>query len=89
MLQRNTDFLRRRTIPLKAQRYLTGSLVPEADALRNAITIRNPLGPEFAVMRTISLNGILASLSTNYNRKNKNVRLFEIANVYIPKALPR
>jgi hypothetical protein len=27
-------------------------LVPEADALRNAITIRNPLGPEFANQRT-------------------------------------
>lgn len=39
-------------------------------------------------MRTISLNGILTSLATNYNRRNKNVRLYELGNIYIPKSLP-
>ena len=39
-------------------------------------------------MRTISLNGMLTSLATNYNRRNKNVRLYELGNVYLPKALP-
>ena len=39
-------------------------------------------------MRTTPLNGMLTSLSTNFNRRNKDVRLYEIANVYIPKALP-
>jgi phenylalanyl-tRNA synthetase beta chain len=63
-------------------------LIPEGDALRSAIKISNPLGEDFSIMRTTSLNGILSSLSTNYNRRNKDVRLFEIANVYRPKALP-
>ena len=31
---------------------------------------------------------MLTSLSTNYNRRNKNVRLYELANVYLPKQLP-
>ena len=39
-------------------------------------------------MRTTSLNGMLTSLATNYNRRNKNVRLYELGNVYLPKALP-
>ena len=39
-------------------------------------------------MRTIELNGILTSLAGNYNHRNKNVRLYEIGNVYLPKALP-
>lgn len=39
-------------------------------------------------MRTISLNGMLTSLATNYNRRNKNVRLYELGNIYIPKQLP-
>jgi hypothetical protein len=39
-------------------------------------------------MRTLSLNGMLTSLSTNYNRRNKNVKLYELANIYIPKQLP-
>ena len=63
-------------------------LIPEGDVLRNAIKIANPLGEDFSIMRTTSLNGILTSLSTNYNRRNKDVRIFEIANVYLPKSLP-
>ncbi len=55
---------------------------------REAIRIANPLGEDFSVMRTTPLNGMLTSLATNYNRRNKDVRLFEAANVYIPKALP-
>ena len=58
------------------------------DELRKAITISNPLGEDFSVMRTISLNGMLTSLATNYNRRNKNVRLYELGNIYLPKALP-
>ena len=50
--------------------------------------ISNPLGEDYSIMRTIELNGILTSLSGNYNHRNKNVRLYEIANVYLPKALP-
>ncbi|MBR5377108.1 MAG: phenylalanine--tRNA ligase subunit beta [Lachnospiraceae bacterium] len=55
---------------------------------RKAITISNPLGVDFSIMRTLSLNGILTSLSTNFNRKNKDVRLYELGNVYIPESLP-
>ena len=58
------------------------------DKLREAIVIANPLGEDFSVMRTISLNGILTSLATNYNRRNKDVRLYELGNIYLPKSLP-
>lgn len=63
-------------------------LIPADSALRNTVTISNPLGEDFSIMRTISLNGILTSLATNYNRRNKNVRLYELGNIYIPKSLP-
>ena len=56
--------------------------------MRNAITISNPLGEDFSIMRTVPLNGMLTSLSTNYNRRNKDVKLYEMANIYIPKSLP-
>ena len=55
---------------------------------RQAIRISNPLGEDFSMMRTTPLNGMLTSLGTNYSRRNKDARLFELANVYIPKALP-
>lgn len=63
-------------------------LIPADSRYRQAIEIMNPLGEDFSIMRTLPLNGILTSLSTNYNRRNKNARLYELANVYIPKALP-
>ena len=50
-------------------------LIPEDSALRKTVEISNPLGEDFSVMRTTSLNGMLTSLSTNYNRRNKDVRL--------------
>ena len=31
---------------------------------------------------------MLSSLATNYNRRNKNVRLYELGNIYLPKSLP-
>ncbi len=65
------------TLPVHAER-----------ALRQTVTIANPLGEDFSVMRTISLNGILTSLASNYNRRNKNVRLYELGNIYIPGSLP-
>ena len=63
-------------------------MLPADSPLRNAIEIANPLGEDYSVMRTSTLNGMLTSLSTNYNRRNKDVRLYEIGNVYLPKALP-
>ncbi len=63
-------------------------LIPADDKLREAIVISNPLGEDYSIMRTISLNGIITSLATNYNRRNKNVRLYEFGNIYIPKSLP-
>lgn len=63
-------------------------LLPEDSPLRKAIAISNPLGEDFSIMRTTSLNGMLTSLSTNYNRRNKNVKLYELGNIYLPKSLP-
>lgn len=63
-------------------------LLPEDSELRKTVTIANPLGEDFSIMRTTSLNGILTSLSTNYNRRNKDVRLYELGNIYLPHQIP-
>ncbi|MCI6534079.1 phenylalanine--tRNA ligase subunit beta [Bariatricus sp. SGI.161] len=63
-------------------------MIPADSPLRQTVEIMNPLGEDYSIMRTTSLNGMLTSLATNYNRRNKNVRLYELGNVYIPKALP-
>ena len=63
-------------------------LIPDDSSLRQAVEIMNPLGEDYSIMRTTPLNGMLTSLATNYNRRNKNVRLYELGNIYLPKALP-
>ena len=63
-------------------------LFPPDAPERRAIEIRNPLGPDYSIMRTLPLNGILTSLATNYNRRNKAVRLYELGNIYLPDTLP-
>ncbi|MBQ2801339.1 MAG: phenylalanine--tRNA ligase subunit beta [Lachnospiraceae bacterium] len=63
-------------------------LLPAEAKERQAVVISNPLGEDFSIMRTVSLNGMLTSLATNYNRRNKNVRLYELGNIYLPKELP-
>lgn len=63
-------------------------MLPEDSPLRQAIRIQNPLGEDFSIMRTVSLNGMLTSLAFNYNHRNKNVRLYEMGNIYLPKQLP-
>lgn len=63
-------------------------LLPADSTLRQAIQIMNPLGEDYSIMRTISLNGMLTSLANNYNRRNKEVRLYELGNIYLPKSLP-
>ena len=63
-------------------------LIPSDSPLRNTVEIMNPLGEDYSIMRTTSLNGMLTSLATNYNRRNKNVRLYELGNIYLPKSLP-
>lgn len=58
--------------------------IAEDSKFRKTVVISNPLGEDFSVMRTLPLNGMLTSLSTNYNRRNKDVKLYELATVYIP-----
>ena len=63
-------------------------LLPADSPLRRTVEITNPLGEDYSIMRTTSLNGMLTSLATNYNRRNKDVRLYELGNIYLPKSLP-
>lgn len=63
-------------------------LLPADSPLRSTVEIMNPLGEDYSIMRTTSLNGMLTSLATNYNRRNKDVRLYELGNIYLPMTLP-
>ena len=63
-------------------------LIPADSKLRDTVVISNPLGEDFSIMRTQPLNAMLTALSFNYNHRNANVRLYDLANIYLPKSLP-
>ena len=63
-------------------------LLSEDDERRNAIKIMNPLGEDYSIMRTQTVNSMLESLSLNSSRRNPDARLFELGKTYIAKALP-
>ena len=58
--------------------------LPADSELRNVVTIKNPLGEDYSVMRTTTLPSMMECLGRNYSRNNSYVRLFEIGKVYIP-----
>ena len=62
--------------------------VPEDSVLRRAIPIMNPLMEEYPLVRTTLLTSILENAARNVARRNLDLRLFDIAPVFFPKALP-
>ena len=58
-------------------------MIDKGSALRNPLVITNPLGEDFSIMRTTTLNGILSSIATNYNRRNETAALYEIGKVFV------
>ncbi len=59
-------------------------LLPEAHPLRKSVTIANPLGEDTSLMRTTPIASMLEVLASNYNHKNAEAKLFEVAKEYIP-----
>lgn len=60
----------------------------ENDKARDAIRLKNPLGEALSVMRTTLVHSMVETLVYNVTHFNKSARLFEVANVYLPKSLP-
>lgn len=60
----------------------------ENDTARNAIKLVNPLGEALSVMRTTLTHSMIETMCYNITHFNKGAKLFEVANVYLPKELP-
>lgn len=59
--------------------------IPDSNAIRNAVKILNPLGEDFSIMRTTAIPSMMEVMATNYSRGINEVKLFEIAKVFIPR----
>lgn len=62
--------------------------VPVDSTLRQAVPIMNPLTDEAPLLRTTLLASIFENAARNFSRKNEDLKLFDIAPVFEPKALP-
>ena len=58
--------------------------LPEDSKKRKSIRILNPLGEDTSVMRTTALPSLLTVLSHNYNNRNEEAAVYEIATEYEP-----
>lgn len=67
---------------------LTNMMLPEGDGRYTAIPILNPISEEFPYMRTTLVPAVIEAAKRNIAQQNKDLWLFETANVYEPKALP-
>ena len=67
---------------------LTNMMLPEGDSRYTAIPILNPISEEFPYMRTTLVPAVIDAAKRNIAQQNKDLWLFETANVYEPKALP-
>ena len=93
--QRGEDLVKRTMAALGYSEAMTSSFegpkvhdklnLPPDSPLRNAVVITNPLGADFSMLRTSPYNGMLESLSVNFNRRNESARLFELTKVYLPR----
>src|SRR5206468_175649 len=66
----------------------TTTLLPD-DPDPNALRLPTPLTSDQAVLRTTLLEGLVASARNNVDAGNEDIRLFELARVYLPPADPR
>ncbi len=84
--------IRKALIRLGMNEVLSYSFVKKATddiwGSHNNIPILNPLREELGTMRTSLMPGLLEIAARNTSRRNTDLLLFEIGNVYIPKSLP-
>lgn len=72
------------TFSFISPKYYDKVRLPADSRLRKSVVISNPLGEDTSVMRTVALPSMLEVIARNINFSNENVRLYEMATVYIP-----
>lgn len=62
--------------------------IGESSVLRNYITLRNPLGEDYSIMRTTLMGNTLDVLARNYKHGVEDMMTYEIGNTFVPNELP-
>ena len=63
-------------------------LIPEDASERNVVELLNPITENLSIMRTFMAPAMVKVMENNIKNGNEAMRFFEMANIYLPKALP-
>ena len=63
-------------------------LIPEDAKERQVVELLNPITENLSIMRTLMAPAMVRVIENNIKNGHEEMRFFEMANVYLPKALP-
>ena len=76
------------TIAMTAKTEFDMFLIPEDAEERKVVELLNPITENLSIMRTIMAPAMVRVIENNIKNGHEEMRFFEMANVYLPKALP-
>lgn len=76
------------TIAMTAKNEFDMFLMPEDAKERKVVELLNPITENLSIMRTIMAPSMVRVIENNIKNGHEEMRFFELANVYLPKALP-
>ena len=76
------------TIAMTAKTDFDMFLIPEDAKERQVVELLNPITENLSIMRTIMAPSMVKVIENNIKNGNEAMRFFELANIYLPKALP-
>ena len=76
------------TIAMVAKNEFDMFLIPEEAKERKVVELLNPITENLSIMRTIMAPSMVHVIENNIKNGNEAMRFFEMANIYLPKALP-
>ena len=76
------------TIAMTSKAEFDMFLIPEDAKEREVVELLNPITENLSIMRTIMAPAMVRVIENNIKNGHEEMRFFEMANVYIPKALP-
>ncbi len=76
------------TIAMVAKNEFDMFLIPQDAEERRVVELLNPITENLSIMRTIMAPSMVRVIENNIKNGNEAMRFFEMANIYLPKALP-
>ena len=76
------------TIAMTAKSDFDMFLIPEDAKEREVVELLNPITENLSIMRTLMAPSMVKVMENNIKNGNETMRFFEMANIYLPKALP-